>query len=153
MKYQYNLSEIKLSYMPRFKLSDRPIVKDSRTAYEILLQHWDAGKMLLLEEFKIILLNNASRVLGIVNIAQGGITSVSVDLQIMFATTLKANASSIIMAHNHPSGTLKPSTQDILLTDKVRAAASIFGIRILDHLIITPESYFSFLDDGLMEES
>ena len=153
MKYQYNLSEIKLSYMPRLKLSDRPIVKDSRTAYEILLQHWDAGKMLLLEEFKIILLNNASRVLGIVNIAQGGITSVSVDLQIMFATTLKANASSIIMAHNHPSGTLKPSTQDILLTDKVRAAASIFGIRILDHLIITPESYFSFLDDGLMEES
>lgn len=153
MKNQYNLSEIKLSYIPCFKLSERPIVKDSRTTYEILLQHWDAGKMLLLEEFKIILLNNAARVLGIVDISQGGIAHVAVDLQIVFATALKANASAIIMAHNHPSGTLMPSPNDLQMTDKVCAAGRILGIRVLDHLIVTPENYFSFLEDGLIEES
>lgn len=153
MKNQYNLSEIKLSYMPRFKLSEKPVVQNSRTTYEILLQHWDAGKMLLLEEFKVILLNNAARVLGIVDISQGGIAHVAVDLQIVFATALKANASSIIMAHNHPSGALKPSTNDIQLTDKACAAGRILGIRVLDHLIVTPDKYFSFLEDGLIDET
>ena len=102
------------------------------------------------EEFYIILLNSGNCVLGVSKIAQGGIAETSVDVRIIFQTALKANATSIILAHNHPSGNLTPSWQDRDLTKKIVNAGKLINITVLDHLIITDSGYYSFADEGVM---
>jgi DNA repair protein RadC len=106
--------------------------------------------MCLREEFKMILLNRANRVLGLFTVSQGGQAGTVADPKIIFATALKANTASIILAHNHPSGNLKPSQADISLTQKLVSAGQLLDIAVLDHLILTSEEYFSFADQGLM---
>ena len=99
----------------------------------------------------MLLLNNANKVKGTYQASTGGITGTVVDLRILFAVILKTVSTSIILAHNHPSGTLKPSGADKALTDKIKNAAELFDIRVLDHLIILPSgNYFSFADNGLL---
>jgi len=78
----------------------------------------------------------------------GGIAGTSVDLRLIFAAAIKANAVSLIMIHNHPSGQVKPSDADKQITNKVREAGNIIDVKLLDHLIITPETYYSFADEG-----
>jgi DNA repair protein RadC len=102
------------------------------------------------EEFKILLLNNSNKVLGSYDVSSGGITGTVVDIRIIFTAALKSNATSIIMMHNHPSGTLIASQADIAITQKVKEAGRLLEISLLDHLIITSESYFSFADDGAL---
>ena len=90
----------------------------------------------------------ANRVLGISAISKGGVTGTVVDPKIVYGLALKAVACGIILAHNHPSGNLKPSHADIKLTEKLASAGKIFDLPILDHLIMTGESYYSFADNG-----
>ena len=98
---------------------------------------------------KIILLNRASRVLGIADLSTGGTNGCLLDLKIVFQYAIKANASSIILAHNHPSGNLKPSDADLIITRKVNDAARLLDIQLLDHLILSPEdNYYSLSDEG-----
>lgn len=146
--YSLQFSEIKLSYKPKIKPSERPQINNSTSAYQILKKHWDDDKIEFLEEFKVIYLNQGSKVLGIADIAMGGISSVPVDLRVIFNVALKANATMIIMAHNHPSGNLIPSTADIHLTEKVANAGKLLDIEVTDHIIITSEGYLSLLDEG-----
>lgn len=86
--------------------------------------------------------------LGIYEVSSGGISGTVVDLRLIFAAALKANAVSLIMIHNHPSGQIKPSEADKQITRKVKEAGRILDIALLDHLIITPDIYYSFADEG-----
>ncbi|KGE16073.1 JAB domain-containing protein [Sphingobacterium deserti] len=145
-----NVAEIKVQFLPSFKPSERPTIKESTHAYSVLKTQWDEGLMQFLEEFKVILLNNANHVLGVVDIAMGGKDSVMVDLRIIFSIALTASASKIIMAHNHPSGRLSPSGHDRALTKKAIEAGKLLDIEVCDHIILTAESYYSMRDNGDM---
>ena len=143
-------AEIQLVYKSKVKSSERPTVNSSLKAYDVLKASWHEGRIELIEQFKILLLNNAKKVLAIFEVSTGGTDYVPVDSRMIFTAALKINASGIILAHNHPSGTLKPSTPDIDLTKKLADAGKLLGVRVLDHLILTPEGYYSFMDEGLM---
>ena len=104
----------------------------------------------LQEEFKIMLLNRYNKVIGIFTASSGGIAGTVADPKLIFACALKGAASGIILAHNHPSGSLQASQADIDLTKKLRDGGKLLDIQILDHIIITSESYYSFADEGLL---
>ena len=144
----YKISEVELVYKTKIKASERPSVTCSQDAYNILLQQWDANKLCMVEQFKVLLLNNANKVLGISDISTGGVSSTVADPRIVFATALKANASKIILAHNHPSGNLQPSQADKELTSKMREGGRFLDLQVLDHIIVTNEGYYSFGDQG-----
>ena len=143
------LAEITVQYDPKIRLKDCPQIKDSGTAYDLLLNNWN-NDMLLRERFYIILLNKSNRVKGISLISIGGVDGTVADFKIIFAIALKTLSSSIILAHNHPSGSLNPSHPDISLTKKAKEAGEILGIKVLDHLIVTPEGFYSFADEGMI---
>lgn len=144
------VSEIKVLFKPRFKASERPQIKRAKDAYQVLKQSWNGDLMQFVEEFKVILLNNANRVMGIVDIAKGGKDSVPVDIRVIYSIALKTSASKLILAHNHPGGGLNPSTADKTLTAKVIRAGQMLDIEVCDHIIISNEGYYSFADDGLL---
>lgn len=144
-----NICEIEVSYRPNYKISERPTVSSSRECAEVLRLTW-SDKINYCEEFKIILLNRANKVLGVSLVSSGGTCGTVADPKMIFQRALKANASSIILCHNHPSGNLKPSQADISLTNKLKNAGALLDIAVLDHVILTEESYYSFADEGLM---
>lgn len=146
----FQVSEINVTYRPKVKASERPKVSTSKEVYDILFNNWDLDKMDLLEQFKILLLNRANRVIGIYEVSSGGMAGTVADPKLIFSTALKVCASSIILSHNHPSGNLKPSEADKQLTAKLVHAAAFLDILVLDHLILTAEAYLSFVDEGLM---
>jgi DNA repair protein RadC len=110
----YQVAEIQLSYKSKVKASFRPNITCSQETCKILKQHWDENTLELREEFKLLILNRANKVLGIVNISSGGIPGTVADPKTIFSSALKANGTSIILSHNHPSGNLKPSQADII---------------------------------------
>lgn len=142
--------EIELIYKPAVKPSQRPKVETSQEVYDLLRENWDENKIELVEEFKIMLLNRANKVIGLVSISLGGFAGTIADPKVIFSAALKAGASSLILAHNHPSGNIKPSSADISLTQKITAAGGFLDIAVLDHIIITAEGYMSFADEGMM---
>lgn len=146
-----NISEIKISYLPKFKASERPQITTAGEAYKILYSCWDKNTIAFQEEFKILLLNYSKRVLGFYHVATGGMSGVTVDAKLIFGAALKACASSIILAHCHPSGNLKPSIEDIRITRRFIEVGKMLELPILDHIILAPQGgYYSFGDEGLM---
>lgn len=143
-------SEIELIYKSKVKASERPKITSSRLAFEIALKAWDENKIELLEQFKVLMLSNSNAVLGVLEISSGGITGTVVDIRLLFAALLKAKATAFILVHNHPSGKLQPSDADRQITQKIKQASKLLDIALLDHLIITPESYYSFADEGVL---
>ncbi|MEE1884382.1 JAB domain-containing protein [Pedobacter flavus] len=146
----FKVAEVKISYKQHFKISERPKISKSQDAYSVLLNGWNLETISLYEEFKLLLLNRSNRVLGIVNLSVGGITGTVVDPRLIFVCALKANACNLILAHNHPSGALTPSEEDIKLTSKISNAAKLLEITVFDHLIVTDNGYYSFADNGLL---
>lgn len=102
------------------------------------------------EEFWIILLNNSNKIIQKFALSKGGITGTMVDLRLLFKNALAFNAVSVILAHNHPSGKLAPSEADLSITKKIKSGASTLDLKLLDHLIITEKSYYSFADEGVL---
>jgi len=102
------------------------------------------------EEFWIIYLNNANKVIQKQQLSKGGITGTLVDVRLVLKNALEFGAVGIILAHNHPSGTLKPSEADKQITQKLKKAGESLDIKVLDHLIVTEKAYFSFADDNLL---
>jgi len=102
------------------------------------------------EEFHILLLNRSNHLIRKENVSKGGISGTVVDPKIIFKIALTHQASSIVLCHNHPSGNLKPSAEDISLTKKIKEAGAFLEIPILDHVIISDMGYFSFADEGMM---
>src|SRR4051812_24886607 len=144
------VSEIELIYKTKVKASERPQILSSKDAYNILIQSWDENKIEFVEQFKILFLNKANKVLGIYEVSTGGISGTVADPRVIFVAALKSNSCSLIASHNHPSGNLKPSKQDEELTQKIKQAGQFLDIKLLDHVIVTNESYFSFADEGLL---
>lgn len=145
---QFQVAEIQLSYKSNVKPSLRPKITGSRDGYQILLNSWDLSRIELLEQFKVLFTNRANRVLGIFELSTGGITGTVADPKLIFVAALKAGATGIILSHNHPSGNLQPSQADIDLTRKIKEGGKWLEIQLLDHIIITSESYYSFADEG-----
>jgi len=146
----YQLAEIEISYKPKCKAAERPQIDSSQKAYQILVISWDLNKIELIEEFKILLLNRRNRVLGVVNISQGGIAGTIADPKIIFAVALKACASGIILSHSHPSGELGPSDADIRLIKQLVTVGRLLDINVFDHIIVCADGFYSFLNEGLI---
>ena len=146
----FDVAEIQLSYKSKVKASLRPKISSSRDAENMLRKYWSDDLLELQEEFKIILLNRYNKVIGIFTASSGGIAGTVADPKLIFGCALKAAASGIILAHNHPSGSLQASQADIDLTKKLRDGGKLLDIQILDHIIMTSESYYSFADEGLL---
>jgi DNA repair protein RadC len=150
VKSLLEVAEILLTYKSNVKPSLRPKVNASRDAYNIFLENWDSTKIELCEQFKVLLLNRSNKAIGIFEASSGSVTGTVADPKLIFASAIKANACSLIIAHNHPSGNLVSSQADIALTRKIKEGGKLLEIPLLDHLIITTESYFSFADEGML---
>ncbi len=123
------------------------VITGSHSAWQLLRRHLvDLNH----EEFWILLLSRNNKVIGKELISKGGLSGTVADPKIIFNIALLHQASSIILAHNHPSGNLKPSQQDLDLTKKLRQAGKILEINVIDHLIITDDRFLSFADEGLL---
>jgi len=146
--YNSTLAEIEISYKPKYKASELPKVVTSSDGYACLKDVFPS--LDYREFFYILCLNRNNKVLGYCQISVGGVTGTIADVKIIMQTALKSNACSIILSHNHPSGNLVPSEADKELTKKIKEAGRFLDIPVLDHLILTSESYFSFADEGLM---
>lgn len=123
----------------------KPLLTSSQSAYDILSP---LLSNLVKEEFWVLYLNRANRLIGSKQISSGGITGTVFDLRLIFKEAILLNATGLILAHNHPSGNLKPSQSDIDLTNKSSKAGVLMDINVLDHLIIGEQSYYSFADEG-----
>jgi DNA repair protein RadC len=137
------IEEVKLTYKNRVKACDRPKITCAKDAYNIFMENWDHGQLELLEECKAMFLDTQLRVMSIGFISSGGMNATIVDLRLVFAMALKRRANSFILAHNHPSGNLNPSTADIQLTRRFREAGKILQIEVDDHLVITKNGFSS----------
>lgn len=145
------VNEIKISYCERLGTIESESVQTSDLIAKLLYENWNKDTIGLHETFKVILLNNGNKVKGVYQASSGGITGTLVDIRILFAVILKSLSTAIILAHNHPAGTLSPSEADIQLTKKIQKAGNLFDIRVLDHLIISPTGdYFSFMDNNII---
>jgi DNA repair protein RadC len=125
----------------------KPELKSSHQVYELM------GPLLAdlpHEEFHVLYLNRANRLKHRERLSSGGISGTVADVRMMMATALQVLASGIIVCHNHPSGSLRPSQQDIQLTKKVKDAAALLDLAMVDHLIIADSGYFSFADEGML---
>jgi DNA repair protein RadC len=142
------VAEITLAYRPKIKASQRPRVTCSREVHEVLRSFWNTDALEYIEQFQVMLLSRANRVLGISTISTGGTAGTVVDAKVVFGAALKANASSIILSHNHPSGNLLPSEQDKRLTRRLVEIGRALDLPVVDHVILSSEGYFSFADEG-----
>lgn len=145
-----NVAEIELVYKSNVKVCDRPKVTTAADAAKLLQGIWDENKIEFVEQFKVLLLNQANHVIGCVNVSTGNAIGTIADPKLVLVAAIKANACKIIISHNHPSGNLKPSRADEILTQKIRQAAEFHDIRLFDHVIVSSEGYYSFADDGLL---
>lgn len=143
------IAEIQITYSLKKNQALLPSIKSSQDSHKHFKEVW-SNKIEYIEEMFLMLLNRSNQVLGFTKISMGGVHSTIVDPKVIFQIALKSHASGIIIAHNHPSGSLKPSEQDIRLTKRIKEASGLLDIALLDHLILSKESYYSFADEGLV---
>jgi len=127
-----------------------PKITSSRQSEMIFRKYIDANRIDHKEFFWILLLNNSQKVLGLSEISIGNDLGVIVNVKEIFQLIINTNSSCVILCHNHPSGNINPSSNDKLLTSKMTTLAEVINVKVLDHIIITSESYFSFADNGMM---
>jgi DNA repair protein RadC len=144
------VAEVELVYKTKVKASERPKIGSVKDCYNLLKELWNENTIEMQEEFKVMLLNRGNKVIGIYEASAGGITGTVADPRLILAVAIKSLAVSIILSHNHPSGNLKPSRADEELTQKIKVAAAYHDIRVIDHIIITSEGYYSFADEGVL---
>lgn len=142
------IAEVQISYSHKIKPSNQVSITGSSNAYKHVLPLWPDIEFK--ESFAALLLSRAQRVLGLYWVSHGGITGTVVDVRNIFQSALKANCTSIILVHNHPSGTLQPSDADIKITRKLKQGAELLDITVCDHIIITSEGYYSMADEGII---
>lgn len=141
---------IKVSWSDKVKKSELPAIKTSKDAVNILKDIF-VDNIHFVEQFSILFLSRANKVIGFKTIASGGIAGTVVDPKVAYLYAINTvGCCALIIAHNHPSGNLEPSDSDKLLTKKFVDAGKLLDINILDHIILTDEDYFSFADEGLI---
>lgn len=143
-----NVAEIQLSYRPTNRLG--PVIASSQDAYEELRLWFPEDTISLQERFVALYLNRTNRLLGAYLASFGGITGTVADPRLIISVALKTAAVGIIIAHNHPSGNLKPSRGDEELTSRIRDVAHLLDIKLLDHIILCNDGFYSFADSGII---
>jgi DNA repair protein RadC len=139
---EYQLKALKTDF-PKKKIID------SRGSAEFIREFY-GDDIEIYESVFILMLNRANNTVGYAKISQGGTAGTVVDIKIIAKYALDSLAHGIILAHNHPSGELSPSTQDKEITNKIKQALKLFDCTVLDHVILTKESYYSFADEGIL---
>ena len=146
LKFKSKLREVTAVYKPKENIANvkiggsRDVNDYIRSVYPVSIE--------IREAMLVLLLNNSNRTLGYSIASIGGITGTLVDVRLVLRDALLTQSTALILIHNHPSGTLKPSQADISITTKVKRAAEVMDIKLLDHLILTEDSYYSFADEG-----
>jgi len=140
------IAEIELKYTPN-KYSTVQIL-NAVDCVPIFRDVWNKDGLEYYEEFKIMYLNRANEILGIYHHSKGGLNAVFFDVRMIFQAALKANASSIIVVHNHPTGNLKPSNEDIAMAKKIKDAGNLLSITLLDSIILSKDGFVSMISDG-----
>ena len=147
-----NLGEVTLNYKyhnPSIK--DRPLITNSSDAVEVIKLVIDMQRIALQEQFIVIYLNQANKVIGTMNVFSGSIKSTVIDIKLILASGILLMSSGVIVAHNHPSGNLKPSREDLALTKRLSTALQYMEMKLVDHFITTPDDdYLSFANEGLL---
>lgn len=146
MDMDFKVAEVTLQYKPTCKKQGKVISSDE--AYNIFLPTFREGTMEYREYAKVLYLNQASEVIAYNTVSEGGLTETAVDVRMILQGALLTNATQIILAHNHPSGNLKPSSQDDMLTRKVQKACEVMRVHFTDHLILSADGYYSYRDEG-----
>lgn len=146
MDMDFKVAEVTLQYRPICKKQGKVI--SSEEAYNILRPTFKEGTIEYREYAKVLYLNQASEVIACNTVSEGGLTETSVDVRLLLQGALLTNATQIILAHNHPSGNLKPSSQDDMLTRNVKNACEVMRVHFADHLILSADDYYSYRDEG-----
>ena len=148
MNIDYTVGEVELTYKSTSR--SRSKIYSSEDAYKILLPTYKEGTICYKEYFKVLLLSQSNQVLGYTLISEGGITETCADVRVILQAALLTNSVALVLAHNHPSGNLKPSRHDMEITTPVKEAEKLMRISVIDHLILTDAGYYSFADEGLL---
>lgn len=141
--------EIKVTYSHHIPASQRIKITSSQSAFDIARELYNPDTIEHVESAYVILLDNSCRVLGQALLSIGGTTATIIDTKLVFQIALKTNSRQIILVHNHPSGNLMPSENDIKVTRQIDRVGKDLGITLVDHIIVVPEGkYYSFSDSG-----
>lgn len=143
------VTEVSLKYRNEKSYDEMPVITSPEKAARFLRSIWDQDTIELREEFVVVLLNNAKQVLGYSKISTGTLNATLVQPSTIFQLSILSNCSEILLAHNHPSGQKRVSNADIKLSKKLRDGGALLGIEVIDHIILTKESFTSLKDKGL----
>jgi DNA repair protein RadC len=141
-------SEIIVSY--RKVIMSHEAITKYEDVYQMIKGVWDYNLINLQEQFMAFYLNSANRLIGYRLINTGSMTQCSIDIKLVVSLALHSMATAVILAHDHPSGSLKPSQQDEIVTTRIKSALQLIDVRLLDHFIITEEAYLCFQEQGLI---
>ncbi|MBN2682810.1 MAG: JAB domain-containing protein [Bacteroidales bacterium] len=146
-----DLGEIQVSYKYKSGIQNRFKITNSSEAFKASMCVFNKHSLSIQEQFVVLYLNNSNTIIGVRNMFSGTQTGTMVDLKLVVAVGIKLFSSGVIIAHNHPSGNLKPSNNDISLTTRLKIALELYNIKLLDHLIVSPHNkYVSLEDEGYM---
>jgi len=146
--FEQQIAEVKISYSHIIKPSEQPKITCSKDAYNHMRDRWP--DMDYRERFGVLLLSRSNKILGFSWISMGGTSGTIIDVRNIFQVALKTNSSSILLCHNHPSGNTDTSDADMKITSKIVTAGHFLDISVLDHIILTSESYLSMADEGIL---
>lgn len=151
-RQESNIPEIKISlrYDKKIPFEQMETIDSSEKMNHVFRKVFSKDTFGWTEEMIMICLNQSGKVIGFYKVSSGGLTGTVADPKVIFTVALNCAATKIIIAHNHPSGNLKPSRQDEELTIKIKEGGKLLSIELLDHIILTEEGYYSFADTGLL---
>ena len=151
LKFYDMIPKLKIVVDRSYNLQDLPKMTCSEDAFKSFWMNWDLDTIGHCESSYLLLLNQGNKMIGMIRLSLGGISSTVMDTRVIFQYALLHNATNIIIAHNHPSGNLTPSNADIQITEKIAKAGKLLSIQLLDHIVLAPdERYSSFADEGLL---
>lgn len=147
---KFRASEVQVVYKTKVKASERCQIYSSKDLYNLLIKFYDENTIEYKESMKIVLLNKSNKVLGVHHLSEGGIDGTYADVRQILQIALLTNSTSIAISHSHPSGNTTPSEADKKLTSAIEQGCKTMNIQLLDHIIVSTESYYSFADERLI---
>jgi len=146
LKGEWTVAELSVTYKPTTAQS--PQITSTEEAHQLIRSLWNEESINLQEQFMAFFFNRANRLIGYRVISTGTMNACVVDVKLLVSLALHCLCEQVIIAHNHPSGNLKPSTQDEVITKKVKGALALIDVQLMDHFILTQEAYVSFAEEG-----
>lgn len=144
---EYKIPQVRLAYVSDYSVEHPKILSSSDVA-KFIRSTYAEGEIEYRECFKVVYLNRSNKILGFQTVSEGGTAASVVDNKMIFTGALLANAHAIVLCHNHPSGTLKPSPEDDNVTNKATMVGKYLGIEVFDHVIVTKNGFYSYNDEG-----